>query len=84
MNELREPLETIKNEAENSVLDEERQRALDDVKADMEIILDDSDDNPVSRLIERIDTSLVLFDDEHPQIAQALRTAMDILVASGI
>lgn len=84
MNELREPFETIKNEAENTVLDVERQQALDNVKADMETILDETDDNPVSRLVERIDTALVLFDDEHPQIAHALRTAMDILVGSGI
>lgn len=84
MNELREPLQMIKNATENTVLDEQRQQALNDVKDDIETVLDETDNNPVSRLVERIDTALVLFDDEHPQIAHALRTAMDILVGSGI
>lgn len=84
MDELREPYETLKSEAEKTTLDEKRQKALNDVQGDMETVLDETDNNPVSRLVERIDNALVLFDEDHPQIAHALRTAMDILVASGI
>ncbi len=78
-------LEELRNElARAHVDDSAQQQHLNALKDEVDRVLDPEDDAHHSSLIDRINDMLVEFDHEHPGIAAALRTALNILGESGV
>lgn len=79
----REPLDHINQQLQNTQgVDANQQAQLDALKQHIEKGLDDSEYHPT--LVEELEEAVILFSDDHPELAAALRSAINILSSGGV
>lgn len=79
---------TIKQSLESLRQTLEKSSAASDKREDIEALRDDvreaSESGQHGGLRERLDKALILFSDDHPDIASAIRAAINALTQSGV
>ena len=79
----RKALEELREHLENEQVTDDAQRdRLNALKQRVDQAIDDTESHP--QLLRELEEASVLFGDDHPQLAAAIRAAIDILGEGGI
>ena len=79
----RKALEELREHLENEQVTDDAQRdRLNALKQRVDQAIDDTESHP--QLLRELEEASLLFGDDHPQLAAAIRAAIDILGEGGI
>jgi len=78
----KEALEQLKTQLENTGDDPKHSQNIAQLTASLQRGVEDPDYEPT--LLEELERSIILFGDDHPDLREAIRTAIDTLSLGGL
>jgi hypothetical protein len=78
---VKQSIETLRETLKTQAVASDKQSEIDQLLHELH---NPTESETPEGLVERLDKALILFDDDHPDVASAIRSVIHVLTQSGI